>query len=502
MIRFIEKCLKQKNQSPRKYHTLIISIYLLLNAYCAQTQTGEIIQSSNRLYISQINLLGNSLTKRKIITRELSYLEGSRIPQFQIDSLLDIERNKVLNTNLFSDVEIRYNYVAPPSDSIAINISVREKWYFLIIPLLEPADRSLTEWLFNRGASLNRVNYGINAKHRNAFGLKQSISAGVQFGFQRRFSFRYDLPFINKKQRTSLSLGAQYDDNNTVGYITSNNKFVEASIEEKQPIIQRFNMGVRLGKRLKFYGAHQLGIIFFNTIVKDTVSFLNPSFFLEGRTTQRYLQLSYDYTYDRRDLSRYALNGYYLNFSLEKLGIGIFNDVDVTRFDFTIAKYFNLGKEFYFATSLSGKISSLELQPYRISRALGYQNNIVRGLDSFVAEGEHVVTFKNSLRFRAINREFNTAKIIPGFLAKSLPTFFDKLGRGNIMVVPKIYADVGYVKNSNITFDNVSLSNRTLWGTGFGADVVILRSLVLRFEYSFSFRGDTNFAFEPNAEVR
>lgn len=511
MIHFFEICCQLSALFVRRYLSLLVTF--LLPLFCFVNTNAQSLSNADSLFINEVNLFGNRLTKPKIILRELSFKNGSRIPQHQIDSLLNIERNKVLNTNLFNEVEVNYAFTKNAEDTISINISVREKWYFVSLPILEPADRSLTEWLFNRGASLNRLNYGFNVKHRNAFGLKQSITATVQFGFQRKFAFRYNLPFIDKKQRMSLSVRAQYDDNNTVGYITSNHRFVEAvnqiddASKRRNPITNRVLLGMQLGIRRKFYGSHSFGASFLSTTVDDTVAFLNPSYFLEGRTNQKYIQLSYQFRYDRRDFSKYPLKGYLIGFSVEKLGVGAFNDVDVTRLDFTVAKYVNLGKELYFASSLSGKLSTPSVQPYRISRALGYQNNIVRGLDPFVVEGEYVLTFKNSLRFRAVNTEYNVSKIIPTFLIrpffpKAANQMVDKLGRGNLMILPKVYFDAGYVKNTNLTFDNVSLSNKLLWGTGLGADIVILRSLVLRFEYSFSFRGDTNFTFEQNAEIR
>ncbi len=442
------------------------------------------------IFVQKVQIFGNNVTKDRIILRELAYGAGRYIPSQHIDSLLKIERNKVFNLNLFKEVEITYRLLSPPT-AMVLNISVEEQLYLWPRPILEPADRSLSEWLNNRGADLSRLNYGLNLKHNNIGGRRERLSLTAQLGFLRRFSLKYEFPFIDRKQQTSLAIFLRYEDNNTVSYITSNHIFVEAATE-LEPLITRRIAGFILGKRYQFFGAHRLEFRYEDNRVKDTIPFLNPNYFLESRNRQQFLALSYQYEYDRRDISRYPLKGYYFEVRAQKLGMAIFEDINMLRFDVNLAKFFDLGHRLYFATGLSAKVSFPELQPYVESRALGYEDNFIRGLDNFVVEGQHIATVKNTFRWKMMEKTIDLSKFIP----------IRQINRGALAIYPKTYADFGYIHNPVATFDNQALSNRMIWGGGVGADLVLFHGLVFRFEYSFSFRGEQGFFFQNGAAFR
>ena len=62
-----------------------------------------------------------------------------------------------------------------------------------------------------------------------------------------------------------------------------------------------------------------------------------------------------------------------------------------------------------------------------------------------------------------------------------------------VSIYLKTYADLGYVKNYPYYEErnlNTRLSNKMLFGTGLGLDVVGFYDIVLRFEYSFNAHGE------------
>ncbi len=446
--------------------------------------------TTDSLYIRAIHFYGNKVTKERSITRELAYRPGTRIASHALDSLLRLEREKLFNTNLFNRVEVRASLVAPP-DTIELNISLAERWFVWPRPILEPADRSFSEWWNNRGGDLSRVNYGLNYKQQNIGGSRKSLSLTAQLGFVRRLSMRFNVPFIDQKQRTSLALMASYEDNNAVSYITQRHKFVEVN-DPDNVLVRRYHAGLHVGRRNKFYTSHHWGMSFRSTFVNDTVPQLNPDYFLDGRNSLRYMAFNYQFTYDRRDLARYPLRGHYLSFGVQQLGLGIFNELNLTRTDWTLAKFFDVGHSLYFSTLLSGKISFPRRQPYAEFRALGYQNNLIRGLDNFVVEGQHAFVWRNTLRWQLLDRGFDFSKLIP----------IPQLVRGDVAVYPKLYADGGYLHNSFVTDDNRALSNRPIGGAGIGIDIVLYRNIVFQFEYSVSSRGDRGLFINNNPEIR
>jgi hypothetical protein len=67
----------------------------------------------------------------------------------------------------------------------------------------------------------------------------------------------------------------------------------------------------------------------------------------------------------------------------------------------------------------------------------------------------------------------------------------------------KAYADFGYVKNYPYYISNNlnrMLSDKLIFGTGFGVDLVSSYDVVLRFEYSFNAEGDRGFFFHIKKE--
>ena len=119
----------------------------------------------------------------------------------------------------------------------------------------------------------------------------------------------------------------------------------------------RMLTSINITKRRGFYTFHNLDIGFSNSHIADTISYLNPNYFSDQQTSQKYFSLGYSFTRDFRDFSAYPLNGFYLNIQIDKYGLGIFNDVDKTEVNAIYSRYFDLGKKFYYASSLSGKMA-------------------------------------------------------------------------------------------------------------------------------------------------
>jgi hypothetical protein len=72
-----------------------------------------------------------------------------------------------------------------------------------------------------------------------------------------------------------------------------------------------------------------------------------------------------------------------------------------------------------------------------------------------------------------------------------------------ISIYLKTYADLGYVRNYPYYEEqqfNTRLSDKLLFGTGFGADIVGFYDIVLRFEYSFNAEGEHGFFFHVKRE--
>ncbi|NLR93118.1 BamA/TamA family outer membrane protein [Flammeovirga agarivorans] len=428
--------------------------------------------------INSVNFIGNKKTKEKIITRELDIDNGSLVPKKGIKDYITSERNKVFNTQLFESVDVLVTEQG--KDTLNVDFIMVERWYTWPVPLLELADRSFNEWWNNRNHDLSRIQYGLDFKQRNMRGRNETLHLLVKLGFSRQFTLGYSFPYIDKQQKTSLSFNTTFKEETTVAYKTEENKFVEY---ENDTEVQRrsYKGNVNFGKRYGFYDHHNLNFGFTYDVINDTIAELNPDFFLEGRTELRYFTLKYTYTRDKRDITSYPLNGYYIQAGIEKTGLGIFDDLNVVNVDWSLWRFWNMRKSnrWYYSLGFLGKLGFPEKVPYNQMRAIGYGGMIVRGYDNYVIEGQNAGVIKNELRLRALSTSLNFQNVIKSKHVKRIP----------IDILFKCYIDAGYAHFKDVDPSNADFTNTPLLGYGFGVDFVTFYSSVLKFEYSFNRHG-------------
>ena len=64
---------------------------------------------TNFYIISKIKIEGNKRTKKNIIIRELSINEGDKLNKSKILEIIEEEKRKLINTNLFNEVDLKIN---------------------------------------------------------------------------------------------------------------------------------------------------------------------------------------------------------------------------------------------------------------------------------------------------------------------------------------------------------------------------------------------------------
>lgn len=211
---------------------------------------------------------------------------------------------------------------------------------------------------------------------------------------------------------------------------------------------------------------------------------LNPDFFLDGATRLQYLALDYNYTYDKRDFSRYPMKGYVAQLNVLKEGFGIFNEINSLYVTATYGQYWQFGKWSFGGIARARKGLITQKQPYYNSRALGYEEDFVRGYEYYVIDGQDFVFGKAFARFELFNRDINLGKTMPIKAFKILP----------LKYYLKVYSDHGYV-NAPFHSEGNPLANEYLRGFGVGIDAVLYHDYVFRFEYSINHLKEKGFYF-------
>lgn len=466
---------------------LFIAVFFLQDSRAGLCQTvsdDSIQQASAWLTIDKIFIIGNKKTKEKIILRELDITEGQSITKGELAEIIKQDRRKLINTSLFLDVTI--SQVQLNDDYIDIIIRVVERWYTIPSPFFQLADRNLNVWLTTENRDWKRVEYGLKFFQYNFRGLNERLYFYTQLGFTRQFSLKYVVPYIDAAQKNGLDFSFSYSEKNNINYITRDHRliFTDSLLGSYQTYLGQ----VGWNYRPSFYNRHSVNLAYRNTWISDTIRELNPNYFGRPVNQQEYLTLTYSYTNDHRDYIGYPLKGYRLDVSLQKVGLGFFDPVNIIRATGAYRRYIDLGKGFYFAGAATAYVSAPDRQPYSFLSGLGYSGNWLRGYELDVIEGQAYIMQQNTLRKRLFATEFDLSKIIP----------IDQFNTIPMSIFLKAYVDQGYLRNSNpYTFSN-ELANRYLMGYGIGVDIISFYDFVMRLEHSWKIDGTSGFYFHLN----
>lgn len=437
--------------------------------------------------VEKIYIIGHKRTRKSIITRELSIEENGIYDSTTLATTLELDKQKIFNTRLFNTVDVTLLETAPGIGSVLVK--VEERWYFFPAPIFQLADRNFNDWWTNRGRDFSRVNYGVRVDQYNLRGMNDRLRLIAQFGFTRQFDITYSIPYFDKRQRHGFTTGASYNESKNVAYQTDNH--IPTFIRSEDLIQNRFNTYLQYSYRNAFYNFHYFTVGYQKLEAADTIRQLNPNYFGINKGQQQFVHLKYQFLRDRRDFRNYPLKGYYVSFIGEKDGLSNKSDVNLWSGKLLYAKFWDMGKGFYFATGLTGLVSGPSSQPYSLNQSLGFGRNYVRGFELNVVEGPRYVLSKNTFKKEIFKTTKDISKImlIPQF--QKLP----------LALYAKVFFDLGYVQNYPNYELNTRLSNKLLYGVGTGLDLVSFYDFVVRTEYSYNSQGDFHFFLNFKAEL-
>lgn len=453
------------------------------------TSVADTVQNKT-LEVNRIIILGNKVTRDRIILRELSFKPGDTISSNRIDNQLLRDRAKIYNLRLFNTVVVRRMDFDSLQNKIDIIIEVSERWYIFPQPIFELADRNFNDWWQNYNHDFKRVNYGLRLYETNFRGRNEKLRFTAQFGFIRKFILSYSIPNIGLKQRSGLIFDFSYDEPRNLAYFT--NDHVLTFLEEKKTVKKALSGSIIYSFRKSFYETHSFSVDYYNARVIDTVAFLNPNYYKFDQTRQHMASLSYSFVSEHRDVIAYPLKGYQFTFYTSKTGVGLGMDVNLLEANATFAKHSDWGKGFYFSNFSSAFASTPTSQPYSMYSALGYRRQFLRGYETYVIEGPQFVLNKTTLKKRIFSRAW-TIEDMP----------LEQFSYFPVAIYLKAYFDLGYVNNYNRYEEagiNTRLSNRMLMGTGMGLDLVTLYDNVFRFEYTYTREKTHGFFFHVKKE--
>lgn len=486
--------------------TLLFGLIFIVFNSIAQDQAAnsyslvDSIQSKNKakkhtqvVLVRSIDYIGNKKTKEKIISREVDIDVNTRYVKSELLELIKLDENKIFNTGLFNSVKGEIIHKSNDSTQVDIIFFVEERWYIWPSIIFKLADRNFSDWLFNQNAAFDRFEYGFKFDQYNVRGLNEKLSVLAQFGFKKKFGIGYRIPYLNKAQTFGMGFGFFYSefdqlDFKNVGdkriFISADSLFADRN--EKNIIGTEITSRLDFTFRESFYNTHTFGLYYRRNFAIDTLltDAFNPNYLSSDGNVQESIDLFYNFRRDFRDRNNYPLKGFLINAFVIKKGIGIFNDINQFTADLQIARYKPLYKDrIYLASSVTGHASAPRRQPYITFDGLGFGNNLLKGYELYVIQGQHYLMNKNEIKLRLFSLEGDLGRFmfLKQFRKIPLSTYF------------KLFFDQGYVNNNLGNNINSQLSNRYIYSIGLGLDLVTYYDAVLRFEYSLNALGETGF---------
>lgn len=436
---------------------------------------STLAMSDKPVLLSQIFVVGHKKTRKEIILRETALEAGKVYSLRQLHEQMVRDKRLVFNTRLFLTVNFNLHQVS--DDAVMLIIEVKERQYILPIPVLTLADRNFNDWVVNRDMDLKRISYGVRLYHDNLTGRNDKLRVTVLQGFTRQYDLRYNLPYFDKDQKHGLGVTGVLARNNIIAVETRDH--IPRFIDFRETAREIRGTGLSYTFRPNFYSFHDAGWSHTRVEIMDTVARINPDFFGEGQTLQRFNRLFYQYRRDVRDAINYPLKGSNMALSIEKFGLGGNDDLNFTQITGTYARYFDMGGGWYYSGFGAARIMTPADQPYNRLIALGFRQFYVRGYELDLIEGHQFYLQKNTLRKKLIGSSY------------TIPKPFDKTPFSTVPFAfyLKAFVDQGYVVNNLFYPNNDRLSNRYLFGYGLGLDFVTYYDLVFKLEYALTNTG-------------
>ncbi len=409
--------------------------------------------------------------------------EGDEMTMAELDDALSKNRNLILNTYLFT--EVNFEKTVYGSDVFLV-VRVNERNIYGIAPLFELADRNFNVWWKEFQFDPNRVSLGVKNRFLNIGGLADYITLTLQLGYTRKFEIAYFRPYFDSSSRFGAVGKFLYTTSKQIGYDTRDNLLIfNEGLDDF--ISERYEGTYNLSFRVNRYLFQGLDFNFKKFKIKENIiPELNPDFYKDESSTQTSIDIVYKFKYDRRNFWIYPTAGYSGYFEVEKRGIGIWDDVNLLFARLDLQYYLPITSRLSLGWHgrISHEFSGNELS-YFNRRAIGYGADEIRGYETFVVDGRSFFVSKQEARFNFWNFKIKPRDIINiKFLPEQLPFqwYFVALG------------DFGYANNPFMEPEN-DLQNKFLSSFGVGIDFVFRYNNVGRLHFSRTGEGMTGIFF-------
>lgn len=424
-----------------------------------------------------ITISGNDRTKDFVILREMLIENDSTYAENQIEGLLDISTNRILNLNLFNQVDIAHQLIEIEGIlGYVIKVEVIAKWYVWPIPFVEFSDRNFNVW-GNLDFDPERTNYGLYVFNYNLFGRNHTLKTKMKTGYNTKLGIEYRIPFLSRHTDWGLNTLVEYVSQNEVWYETRNDS-LQFYKNGRNNLIKNTQAKVELTKRITPFTRVYYGVNFEYGQLDSTVP--TNDYFINNQRFQRKYGVHFKLEYDERDNIYFPTEGKYGSVTLggnswQNKSAFLNGSIEsrLQRFD-------QLSSKWYSALSLYLQYNTSDEAPYSDRKILGY-DEIVRGYEHYVVDGTFGWKTNAALRYHLLEKDVQL-KFVPIENYKTLP----------INIYAEGYLDGGYATYLNSRSSN-TLNGTPIYSAGLGLNTLFYNDRLLRLEYSLNSLGEGGF---------
>jgi len=454
----------------------------------------------NSLYIEieAIEVSGNKKTKTAIILRELNFTIGEKVDTNQLKSRLDENELNLRNTGLFSHVELSYQVNKTVDQNIAstliLFVTVKERYYLFITPEAKISGITFNNWWRKKHFSLKYLDAGVKINWKNLTGRNDGLKISANSGYTNTLKVVYQLPYFDRQKIYGIQPKIKYYKNRVALVGTQNNQqvFYPDSIPPllSETVQSHFEASLAFTRRKDIRITKSLELHYETNTIKDTIQQLenNIPFFLQAQNRLQFFSIKAQLTCNFTDIQFYPQKGWYHKTAIEKNGLGILDEVNHFKIVSSTTWYYPFNKRWSALFNIKAQLSLPLLQPYYLTRGLGYGDDYIRAYQDYVIDGQHYAMFRSAYRYHISSFDIqNPIKLIKKI--ESVP----------INIYAKSFAELGRVWALPKSPGN-SLSNTTLSGFGIGLDITSFYDLVLSVEYGFNHLTEHSIVFQFNFE--
>lgn len=396
--------------------------------------------------ISRIVLVGNEKTRDYVILREMT----SRIGQPVDENKIEVDKNRLMNLNLFNRVEIQQLEM---EKGIVLIVVVTERWYIFPFPILFLNEK---DW--------DKISYGAGLIHQNFRGANMQLMGQGWLGFNPGLYTSFANPWIGEKEHFFLK--AQLFSHNMKSKSLQYDRFNQLYQGGLLTFGKNWNYRTYLSLTAA-YRRLSVGEPYAETTVSNTGVDHLPS-------------LGLSFRFDTRDFYFYPQKGMRLDLYYTHTGFG--KSVNYAKMGYDLRLYLPLYKKLILAARSAADVGRRHIPVYG-KTFLGYDERI-RGYFDVRREGDSRAMAGLELRFPILPvRYFSFGDDSPlGAYARNLP----------FGISGGIFYDAGATWLQGQEVDHSTI----LRGYGFGLHIHLPYIYVLRAEYAFNREGHSEVIFD------